>query len=88
MSWLKRFLGSSRRPEPSTSSAADVRARYTDSLMASSEVVSVGIGQGANGEPVIVVGVTTAEAQTVALPRSIEGVPVVVHAVGTISTQD
>lgn len=88
MSWLKRVLGGSRNAGGSVPGAADVRARYTDSLMASPEVVSVGIGQGADGEPVIVVGVTAADKQTVALPRSIEGIPVVVHPVGTIKTQE
>ncbi|MCE5192296.1 MAG: hypothetical protein LLG08_11165 [Actinomycetia bacterium] len=88
MSWLARLLGGSRKPEPHVPHAADVRARYTDSLMAAAGVVSVGVGQDANGEPVIVVGVSTAEEEAVALPRSIEGVPVVVQAIGTLKTQE
>ncbi|PKQ19189.1 MAG: hypothetical protein CVT66_11350 [Actinobacteria bacterium HGW-Actinobacteria-6] len=87
MSWLKRRLAGSRKPETLAPHAADVRARYTDALMASAAVVSVGIGQDEHGGPVIVVGVTAAEKEAVALPRSIEGVPVIVHPVGTIKTQ-
>ena len=87
MSWLRRVLGGSQKQRSAIPHAADVRARYTDALMASAEVVSVGIGQDANGRPTIVVGVATAEAQAVALPRSIEGVPVVVQTVGTVKTQ-
>lgn len=88
MSWLTRLLGGSRKPAPAVPHAADVRARYTDSLMAGAGVVSVGVGQDADGRPVIVVGVATAETEAVALPRSIEGVPVVVQAVGTLKTQE
>ena len=88
MNWLRRVLGGSRKQRSAIPDAADVRARYADALMASAEVVSVGIGQDSDGGPTIVVGVATAEAQAVALPRSIEGVPVVVQAVGTIKTQE
>lgn len=88
MSWLKRRLAGSRKSESLAPRAADVRARYTDALMASAEVVSVGIGQDAHGVPVIVVGVTTAEGEAIALPRSIEGVRVVVQTVGTIKAQE
>lgn len=87
MSWLARLLGGSRKPTPHVPHAADVRARYTDSLMASAGVVSVGVGQDASGKPVIVVGVSTAEEEALALPRSLEGVPVVVQTVGTLKTR-
>lgn len=87
MSWLTRLLGLSRKPAPAVPHAADVRARYADSLMAGAGVVSVGVGQDADGKPVIVVGVSTAEEETVALPRSIEGVPVVVRTMGTLTIQ-
>lgn len=88
MNWLQRLLGRSSGPEPPVASAEDVRARYTSSLMASTEVVSVGIGRDAGGAPAIVVGVTAAEGEAVALPASIEGIPVIVQTVGTIKTQE
>lgn len=87
MSWLKRLLGGSRKTESLIPHAADVKARYTDSLMAAASVVSVGVGQDADGKPTIVVGVATAEQEAIALPRSIEGVPVVVQAVGTLKAR-
>ncbi|MDO9557732.1 MAG: hypothetical protein Q7J82_09200 [Coriobacteriia bacterium] len=88
MSWIRRVLGISPEPESPAPHAVDVRVRYADALMASAEVVSVGLGQDANDNPVIVVGVTKASEQTAALPRSLEGVPVVVKTVGTFTAQE
>lgn len=86
MNWFARLFGGSRKPE--ARHAADVRARYTESLLATAGVVSVGTGQDADGKSVIVVGVSTAEEAEIVLPRSIEGVPVVVQAVGVIKAQE
>ncbi len=87
MSWLGRLFGRSREREPRVPHAADVRARYTDSLMAADGVVSVGVGHDSNGKPTIVVGVSTAKEEAISLPRSIEGVPVIVQRVGMLKTQ-
>ncbi|MEN8181295.1 MAG: hypothetical protein ABFS46_02035 [Myxococcota bacterium] len=68
-----------------TASIADVKARHEKRLMAESGVVSVGIGQDAEGRPVIVVGVE-GEAEAVArrLPSELDGHPLCVRSVGQI----
>lgn len=56
-------------------------------LMRVSGVVSVGIGRGLDGEPAVIVGVETESAATHSeVPGCVEGLPVIVRAVGEIGS--
>ncbi|MBN2823017.1 MAG: hypothetical protein JXR33_07495 [Coriobacteriia bacterium] len=56
--------------------------------MTSTGVVSVGLGEDANGKPAIIVGMSTTREGLASLPDSLEGVPVVIRQVGTIGAQN
>ncbi len=61
----------------------EAKARHEARLLALQGVVSVGIGRGASGEPVIVVGLAADNPQLFAtVPTDIEGFPVVPEVVG------
>ena len=66
-------------------SIKDIKAEHESQLMAMTGVVSVGLGQDAEGNPVIVIGVESEEfTSTLALPRELENYPVKFQVVGTI----
>jgi len=66
----------------------EVKAEHVDRLMALPGVVSVGIGRDGAGNPAIVIGLDGPRPDTRAgLPASLEGYPVVVHAIGPIKAQ-
>jgi hypothetical protein len=88
VSWIRRVLGNSATSDDPAAHAVSVRARYTEALMASAAVRSVGLGQDTDGNPVIVVGVAGSDAPATTLPRTLEGVPVVVQPVGTFTTRE
>ncbi len=88
MSWIRRLLGTSPGPRSSTPDIPAIVARYKHGLMASAGVVTVGLGEDEDGEPTIIVGVTTTPEEPTSLPRSLEGVPVVTRHVGNIRAQD
>jgi len=69
-------------------SVHDIKAKYEDELMAKRGVVSVGIGQDADGNPVIVVGLDRPRAETLdALPKDLDGYPVHAEVIGPIKAQ-
>jgi hypothetical protein len=69
-------------------SIRDVKAKYESQLMAMAGVVSVGLGQDAEGNPVIVIGIESEEfSNTLALPRELENYPVKFEVMGTIKAQ-
>ena len=60
-----------------------VMARSAESLMRMKGVMSVGMGQTADGEPAIVVGIDDPRAASVEdIPETIDGVPVIHHTIG------
>ncbi|MCI0400817.1 MAG: hypothetical protein L0Y67_08860 [Gammaproteobacteria bacterium] len=66
----------------------DVKAKYKDELMAKPAVVSVGIGQDADGNPVIIVGLDSARTETMeALPKDLEGYRVRTVVIGPVKAQ-
>lgn len=66
-----------------SSVAFSVLTRRHDELMGMSGVVMVGVGAGAVGEEAIVVGVKRAD-QSDAVPKSLDGVPVVTQVIGEV----
>jgi len=66
----------------------EVKAKYEKELMAKPGVVSVGIGQDADGKPVIIIGLEKAHADTMqSLPTELEGYRVRTEAIGPITAQ-
>lgn len=66
----------------------EAKARHEARLLAMPGVVSVGVGRGDDGRPVIVIGVDEPRPQTMAeLPETLEGHPVRVEIVGRIRSQ-
>lgn len=66
----------------------EVKAKHGEALMRRPGVLSVGIGRGQDGEPVIVVGVDRQQADTAAsLPASLDGYAVRVELMGTLKAQ-
>lgn len=77
--------GQARTDDDMAASIQEAKAKHVDSLMALPGVVSVGIGLNEAGEPAIVVGLETANAETeAAIGTTLEGHPVVVQVVGRI----
>jgi len=69
-------------------SIRDVKAEHESQLMTMAGVVSVGLGQDAEGNPVIVIGIESEElSRTLVLPRELENYPVKFQVVGTIRAQ-
>ena len=69
-------------------SIQEVKAKHAEVLMRRRGVLSVGIGRGPEGEPVIVIGLDRQQAETAAsLPASLEGYAVRVELMGTIKVQ-
>lgn len=66
----------------------EVKTRHENRLLAMPGVVSVGIGRGPDGKPVIVVGLDGPRPETATkLPQSLEGHPVRVEIIGPIRAQ-
>jgi hypothetical protein len=67
---------------------SEVKRTYEAELLSLPDVVSVGIGQDAAGNQVIVVGLAGDNPKTKALvPESLEGYPVIVNITGKIRAQ-
>jgi len=63
----------------------EVKAKHADRLLAMPGVVSVGIGQDADGKYVIIVGLDGPRPETVnQLPKVLEGYPVHVQIIGPV----
>jgi hypothetical protein len=66
----------------------EVKAQHEKRFLAMPGVVSVGIGRGADGKPVIVVGLDRPRPETVKqLPQSLDGHPVRVDIIGPVKAQ-
>jgi hypothetical protein len=66
----------------------DVKAKYTDRLMAMPGVVSLGIGRNPDGTSVIIVGLDGPRPDTVRqLPKELEGYPVRAEMIGPVRAQ-
>lgn len=66
----------------------EVKRQHESRLLAMPGVVSVGLGQNPDGEPVIVVGLDRRRPRTIArLPRTLEGYPIHVEIIGQIKAQ-
>lgn len=71
-----------------SSSIQDVKAKHESQLMAKPGVVSVGIGKGDGGQPVVIIGVENEAALTASeLPKELDGYPVKTQVIGTIRAQ-
>jgi hypothetical protein len=71
-----------------TESIQQVKNKHENQLMTMPGVVSVGIGQGDNGQSVIVIGVESqAKLDKLTLPVKLDGYPVNVQIMGTIRAQ-
>jgi hypothetical protein len=69
-------------------SIRDVKARYSEQLLAQPGVVMVGVGRDADGNLAIIVGMDGSRPETAkALPQSLEGYPVVTRIIGTVKAQ-
>lgn len=65
-----------------------VKARHEKRLMALKGVVSVGIGQDANNEPAIIVGIDTQDLKTVKkIPKELDGYKLHVNLIGRVKAQ-
>jgi len=63
----------------------EVKARHEERLLSLPGVVSVGIGLGVDGNPVIIVGLDRTRASAIQeIPEELEGYPVQVEMVGTV----
>ncbi len=66
-----------------TERAREVRRRIASELLGRDGVVSVGVGLDDEGRPAVVVGTgTRQDAEALALPREVDGVPVIVRVSG------
>ncbi len=71
-----------------TESIQQVKTKHESRLMSTPGIVSVGIGQGHNGQSVIVIGVESRDKlDKLTLPEELEGYPVKVQIIGTIRAQ-
>ena len=69
-------------------SIKDRKAEYESQLMAMKGVVSVGLGQDADGNPVIVIGVESEKSsRTVELPGELQNYPVMFQVIGTVKAR-
>lgn len=69
-------------------SIRDIKAEHEAELMAMPGVMSVGLGQDAQGRQVIVIGVKSEEvSRSLALPRELSNYPVKVKVLGTIKAR-
>jgi len=69
-------------------SIKDIQAEYESQLMAMTGVVSVGPGQDAGGNPVIVIGVESEKlSRLVELPGELQNYPVMFQVIGTVKAR-
>ena len=62
-----------------------VKAKHASRLMAKPGVVSIGIGQEADGEKVIIIGVDSQDRlDSLALPQELDGYPVKTQVIGVV----
>ena len=65
----------------------EVKSKYESSIMKIEGVVSVGIGQGRNNKPAIIIGLQEKNKDTLdLLPSELEGYQVEIKILGTIRT--
>ncbi len=66
----------------------EVKAKYEDELLARPGVVSVGVGQDADGNPIIIIGLDRPRAETLdALPKDLDGYRVHPEVIGPIKAR-
>lgn len=66
----------------------EVKAKYEDQLLARPGVVSVGVGQDADGNPIIIIGLDRPRAETLdALPKDLDGYRVHPEVIGPIKAR-
>jgi len=66
-------------------SIQDVKAKYTNRLLALPGVISVGIGKDPEGQSVIIIGLESPHPETEKkIPKTLEGYPVRVEILGTV----
>lgn len=69
-------------------SIQEVKAKHEDRILAMPGVVSVGIGRGADGQSVIIVGLDGPRPETVKqLPKLLDDYPVHVEIIGPVKAQ-
>lgn len=70
---------------PMTESITAVKAKHASQLMAKPGVVSVGIGQDADGQAIIIIGVDSNESlDSLALPQKLGGYAVKTQVIGAV----
>lgn len=88
MGLIERLLSRSRRRDPRAGRSAPepglVISRHADALMRMRGVISVGVGKTDDGRAAVVVGFMGDEAIARALPKELDGIPVVVKRTGRI----
>ena len=66
----------------------EVKAKYEAELLARPGVASVGVGQDAHGNPIIIIGLDRPRAEALdALPKELDGYPVRPEVIGPIKAQ-
>ena len=69
-------------------SISAVKAKHTPRLLAEAGVVSVGIGQEADGQAIIIIGVDNKKSLgSLKLPQELDGYPVKVQVIGVVRAQ-
>lgn len=69
-------------------SIRDIKAEYESQLLAMTGVVSVGLGQDAEGNPLMIIGVESEEiTRTMKLPREFQNFPVTFQVIGTVKAR-
>ena len=87
LSLLLTFLVACEATEdiPMSESITAVKAKHASQLMANPGVVSVGIGQEADGQAVIIIGVDSKNSlDSLALPQELGGYPVKAKVIGVV----
>jgi hypothetical protein len=70
---------------PVSTSIQEVKAKHASRLMEQPGVISVGVGRDAEGKPAIIIGLDGPRPRTVAaLPKSLEGFPVIPQVIGGV----
>lgn len=70
---------------PMAESITAVKAKHASELMAKPGVVSVGIGQEADGQAIIIIGVDSKDSlDSLALPKKLDGYPVKTQVIGVV----
>ena len=69
-------------------SITEVKAKHASRLMAEPGVISVGVGQDADGQAIIIIGVDNKASQSnLTLPQELDGYPVEVQVIGVVRAQ-